>query len=115
MALSMKKVEEMAVKQVASNDEPEDSGVFVSRSQMALDVAIGELRAGAAGEPMPIYATPYVRQGKNRTRYTQDYCLGVRFANGVIEAASWEEEMIRDGLPAFVIERCREFLAENAM
>ena len=114
MALSMKKVDEM--QQVASNDEPEDSGVFVSRpSQLSLDVAIGELRSGAPLEPAPIYATPYVRKGRNRTRYTRDYCLGVRFATGVIAAASWEDEMVRDGLPAFVIERCREFLADNAM
>jgi hypothetical protein len=27
----------------------------------------------------------------------------------------WEEEMSEDGLPSFVIERCREYLAERAM
>ncbi|MFT3766799.1 MAG: hypothetical protein QM820_14980 [Minicystis sp.] len=115
MALSQKKVDAQTIQPLAGNDDPEDSGVFVSRSRLALDVAIGELRTGALGEPAPIYATPYVRTGRERTRYTRDYCLGVRFLTGVIAAEEWESEMVRDGLPDFVIERCREYLAEHAL
>jgi hypothetical protein len=97
-------------------DEAEDSGVFVSRSLLVLDVAIGALRAGGLlFEPVPIYATPFVRSGKDRIRYARDYCVGVRFPTGVIAADGWEAEMIRDGMPAFVIDRCRAYLAEHAL
>lgn len=96
---------------LADNDSEEDSGVFVSRSRWALDVAIGELHAGT-GDPSPIYATPYVRTGRERTRYTRDYCLGVRFPTGVIATDGWEIEMARDGVPGFVIDKCHDYLAD---
>ncbi len=115
MTLSMKKVDDPQRERIADNDDHEDSGVFVSRSRVALDVAIGELRASMSGEPAPIYATPYVTEGRKRTRFTRDYCLGVRFPTGVIASSEWEEEMTRDGVPGFVLERCREYLAEHAM
>lgn len=115
MALSRKKIDAQLLQPAAANDDGEDSGVFVSRSPLLLDVAIGELRASSLGEPAPIYATPYVRHGRDRTRYTRDYCLGVRFPVGVIATEEWEAEMSQDGLPTFVIERCREYLAEHAI
>lgn len=115
MPLSQKKIDDLQITSAPANDDAEDSGVFVSRSPVALDVAIGALRASALGEPTPIYASPYVRCGRDRTRYTRDYCLGVRFTAGVIATETWEAEMSQDGLPPFVIERCREYLAEHAM
>jgi hypothetical protein len=115
MIPSRKQIAERDFEPAANDHEQEDSGVFVSRSLLALDVAIGELRAGAPGNPAPIYATPFVRQGRERMRYTRDYCLGVRFATGIIPAEGWEIEMARDGVPAFVLERCREYLAEHAI
>lgn len=115
MKSSTKRAPDHALGVIAQNDEQEDSGVFVSRSSLALDVAIGELRAGTTGDPAPIYATPYVRSGRERTRYTRDYCLGVRFPTGVITAEEWESEMRRDGVPGFVIERCKEYLESLAL
>lgn len=115
MSTALQNIEHHEIARSADNDDQEDSGVFVSRSRMALDVAIGELRASTVGEPSPIYATPYVRSGRQRARYTRDYCLGVRFATGVIAAEGWDDEMTGDGVPEFVIERCREYLAGHAM
>lgn len=115
MPLSQKKFDDLQLEPAAANDDAEDSGVFVSRSRLALDVAVGALRVDALDEPAPIYATPYVRCGRERTRYTRDYCLGVRFPMGVIATETWEAEMVQDGLPPFVIERCREYLAAHAM
>lgn len=115
MKPSTKRIEAGSIEGFANDDGQEDSGVFVSRSRLALDVAIGELRADMAGEPAPIYATPYVRSGRDRTRYSRDYCLGVRFPTGVIAAEEWEAEMRDDGVPAFVIERCREYLEDAAI
>lgn len=115
MALSRKRIDDLHIERVANDDEQEDSGVFVSRSRVAVDVAIGELRASMSGEPLPIYATPYVTEGRKRTRFTRDYCLGVRFPTGVIASGDWEEEMSKDGVPGFVIERCREYLADHAL
>jgi hypothetical protein len=115
MTASRKMFEDRGLTVVPDNDDQEDSGVFVSRSPLAVDVAIGEVRMGVPGEPAPVYATPFVRTGRERTRYTRDYCLGVRFATGVIPTESWESEMTEDGVPAFVIERCHAYLADYAI
>ena len=115
MNQAMKSNENLGLSASADNDGEDDSGVFVSRSRVAVDVAIGAFHEENTGEPVPFPATPDVRSGRERTRYTRDYCLGVRFTTGVITAEGWEIEMSRDGVPDFVIERCREYLAALAI
>ena len=102
--------------QASDEDRGETSGVFVSLHRPIVDVAVGELYSpGLSGEPTPVYATPYMQDGKNRIRYAPDFYLGTRFPMGIIVAEDWEDEMSGACVPEALIAKCRTYLAERAL
>src|SRR5262245_44563116 len=92
-------------------DDDDVSGIHpVSLPPIVVDVAIGTWHAVPQGEPAPIYAAPFVVEGRGRRAFPRTYYLGTRFATGVIPASGWDTDMTADGLPPAVIEKCREWL-----
>jgi hypothetical protein len=102
--------------QASDEGSEETSGVFVSLHRPIVDVAVGELYSpGLNGEPTPVYATPYMQDGKNRIRYERDFYLGTSFPTGIIVANDWEDEMSGASVPEGLIAKCRAYLAERAL
>ena len=68
-----------------------------------------------SGEPTPVYATPYIQEGKNRIRYAGDFYLGTSFPTGIIVADDWEDQMQSACVPEVLIAKCRAYLADRAL
>ena len=66
-------------------------------------------------DPTPVYARPYTMIGDERLDAGRDYFLGTRFGTGVIEGATWEEEMLSDGASDVAITTCRAYLQDHAI
>lgn len=95
----------------------EESGVrHVSLRDPELGVAITAFSLDRdPGDPTPVYARPYTLVGGERCDAHRDYFLGTRFGTGVIEGATWEEEMRADGASDVAIRKCRSYLLEHAL
>lgn len=94
----------------------EVSAVHSSMRLMRVSVAIGAMGPGEGGdEPAAVYASPYVMMDSERIRIASDYYLGTRFPTGLVPAEGWEDEMLRDGVPPFVVDACRAYVAQHAL
>ena len=102
--------------QASDEGSDETSGVFEKLCRPIVDVTVGErCSPGVTGEPTPVYATPYMQDGKNRIRYERDFYLGTSFPTGIIVANDWEDEMSGASVPEGLIAVCRAYLAERAL
>lgn len=101
---------------VECEGDEEVSGIHPSMPLMLTNIAIGAMGGEAlSDEPVAVYATQYVVMGGKRVRYARDYYLGTRFTTGVIPSEGWDDEMHGDGVSAFMIDECREYLAVHAL
>src|SRR5262245_45642096 len=111
-----KNLEEELVEACEASMEATGERCAARSLDVVVDVAIGDPEsAEVEDDPSAIYATPYVLVDGERVRYARTYYLGTRFVNGVIAAEGWEQEMGGDGIPEFLIDRCRSYLGKTVL
>jgi hypothetical protein len=66
-------------------------------------------------DPTPVYARPYNLIGGQRCDFSRGHFLGTRFLGGIIESATWEQEMRDAGASELAIAQCRRYLADHSL
>jgi len=89
------------------------------RAISALDLQLGVTVDAFAldrsfDDPTPVYARPYSMTDGERIDSPRQYFLGTRFDGGIVEGATWEDEMRADDTHEFVITKCGGYLRDNA-
>lgn len=103
----------------ADDDAEEISSIRLSAAldlDLEVGVEIDEFRLDRGFEdPTPVYARPYNLVGGQRCDFSKGHFLGTRFIGGIIESASWEQEMREAGASEIAIGQCRLYLREHAL
>lgn len=95
---------------------PSNQQTIEPRFDLELDVDILAHRMDRGfDDPTPIYARPVALVGGQRCDFLRSTFLGTRFPGGIIESATWEEEMRASGASEPAIARCRRYLSDNAL
>lgn len=98
-----------------SGPSSNDTGIE-PRFDLDIDVDIhAHLHDRDFDDPAPIYARPVALVGGQRCDFLRSTYLGTRFPAGIIESATWEEELRAAGASDAIITRCRRYLRENVL
>lgn len=83
---------------------------------LEVGVEIDEFSLDRAFEdPTPVYARPYNLVDGQRCDFVKRHFLGTRFLGGIIESASWEDEMREAGASELAVLQCRRYLDDHAL
>lgn len=86
------------------------------RLDLELDVDIEAHRLDRGfDDPTPVYARPYIMISGRRCDFPRGHYLGTRFATGIIESGTWEQEIRAAGASDRMVERCRQYLDRHAL
>lgn len=97
-------------------DTPSDPVAIEPRFDFEIDVDIVADRLDRGfDEPTPVYARPYIMIGGQRCDFPRGTYLGTRFPGGIIESASWEQDIRAAGASDPVVARCRGYLDDHAL